>query len=385
MDILIDFVSQFIQNRNEDDHFDRLNYQITPFLFVLLSLVNISKLYIGSAINCFAKAEFKEGWVQYTNDYCLVESTYYIRSDETIPLQKELRNEKRIAYYQWVPFILILQACSFYIPHLIWRSFNWLSGFQIRAVVSASKDEQDTFKNNDLTKIIAKSLFHASQQQHQPICFVQKQTFVAFLYLTMKLAYVLLICFHLCLFKFFIGNIDFAIGILDHKGEWRQSGHFPRVTVCDFNVYKYAQLTNFTVECVLPLNMFNEKIFVFFFFWLCFLLCLTIFSICLWIGRIQTRKLYFHRLLNIYQSRKGSAAIYQFSEDNGKTPLISSNSSFKNNSVDLDFGGDLRVVLGLIQDQAGLLFCANLFYEICKVREMTRGFNDEGFKEIEEK
>ncbi|CAK5077310.1 unnamed protein product [Meloidogyne enterolobii] len=99
MDILIDFVSQFIQNRHEDDHFDRLNYQITPFLFVLLSLVNISKLYIGSAINCFAKAEFKEGWVQYTNDYCLVENTYYI-SDERIPLQKELRNRERIAYYQ---------------------------------------------------------------------------------------------------------------------------------------------------------------------------------------------------------------------------------------------------------------------------------------------
>uniref|UniRef100_A0A915P409 Innexin n=1 Tax=Meloidogyne floridensis TaxID=298350 RepID=A0A915P409_9BILA len=152
MDILIDFVSQFIQNRHEDDHFDRLNYQITPFLFVLLSLVNISKLYIGSAINCFAKAEFKEGW--------------------------------------WVPFILILQACSFYIPHLIWRSFNWLSGFQVKAVVSASKEvEQQT--NDEITKIIAKSLFHASQQQHQPICFV----------------------------------------------------------------YKYAQLTNFTVECVLPLNM----------------------------------------------------------------------------------------------------------------------------------
>lgn len=43
MDILIDFVSGFLRNRNEDDAFDRLNYQVTPFLFVLLSLVNISK------------------------------------------------------------------------------------------------------------------------------------------------------------------------------------------------------------------------------------------------------------------------------------------------------------------------------------------------------
>ncbi|KAF7634530.1 Innexin [Meloidogyne graminicola] len=124
MDILIDFISKFIQNKNEDDHFDRLNYQITPLLFVLLAIVNISKLYMGAAINCFTKAEFKNGWVQYTNDYCL-----------------------------WVPFILILQACSFYIPHLLWRSFNWVTGYQIKAVISASaSNEQQTFSDNNFNK-----------------------------------------------------------------------------------------------------------------------------------------------------------------------------------------------------------------------------------------
>lgn len=44
MDILIDFVGNFLTERNEDDVFDRLNYQITPFLFVIFSLVNISKV-----------------------------------------------------------------------------------------------------------------------------------------------------------------------------------------------------------------------------------------------------------------------------------------------------------------------------------------------------
>ncbi|CAK5106806.1 unnamed protein product [Meloidogyne enterolobii] len=124
----------------------------------------------------------------------------------------------------------------------------------------------------------------------------------------------------------------------------------------------YFKFTNLSF-----LFKFNEKIFVFFFFWLCFLLCLTIFSICLWISRIQTRRRYFHRLLNIYQNRKGSSTLNQFSEDNGKAPLISSDIPFKNNSVDLDYGGDLRIVLGLIQDQTGLLFCAHIFHEICKV------------------
>lgn len=40
----MDFVTSFLHERNEDDAFDRLNYQITPFLFVLLSVINISKV-----------------------------------------------------------------------------------------------------------------------------------------------------------------------------------------------------------------------------------------------------------------------------------------------------------------------------------------------------
>lgn len=45
MDILINFVASFLRDCNEDDSFDRLNYQITPFLFVLLSIINISKVF----------------------------------------------------------------------------------------------------------------------------------------------------------------------------------------------------------------------------------------------------------------------------------------------------------------------------------------------------
>ena len=46
MDLLINFVTGFLQHRAEEDTFDRLNFQITPFLFVLLSLINITKVFL---------------------------------------------------------------------------------------------------------------------------------------------------------------------------------------------------------------------------------------------------------------------------------------------------------------------------------------------------
>ena len=52
----------------------------------------------------------------------------------------------------------------------------------------------------------------------------------------MKLTYLVLICFHLAVFKHFIGSLSFAFGVLEAPGDWQQSGLFPRVTVCDFTV-----------------------------------------------------------------------------------------------------------------------------------------------------
>lgn len=64
---------------------------------------------------------------------------------------------KRHAYYQWVPFVLFLQAISFYLPHLFWRSWeggrikNLVIGLQGILLTNFLEREEDLTINKTYT------------------------------------------------------------------------------------------------------------------------------------------------------------------------------------------------------------------------------------------
>ena len=55
-----------------------------------------------------------------------------------MPRIERERRQNELRYYQWIPFILLLQAFCFYFPHIIWRSLSRRSGIDIRDIVDAS-------------------------------------------------------------------------------------------------------------------------------------------------------------------------------------------------------------------------------------------------------
>jgi len=67
--------------------------------------------------------------------------------------------------------------------------------------------------------------------------------------------------------------------------DWGYSERFPRVTLCEFEIRYQSRVHNYIVQCVLTINLFNEKIFMFLWFWFIFLVGATSVNFLRWLFR----------------------------------------------------------------------------------------------------
>jgi hypothetical protein len=71
-----------------------------------------------------------------------------------------------------------------------------------------------------------------------------------------------------------------------------ESRLFPKTTLCDFTIREYGhpKLSHeYTVPCVLPLNLFNQQMFTFLYFWYVIVMLLNIFDFFSWLYAITPR------------------------------------------------------------------------------------------------
>ncbi len=313
MDKLLKAVFQIheFKFRTDDDFVDRLNRHYTPMILVLFTVLVSVKQYVGDPISCWCPAQFTSSHQEYTNTVCWVSDTYYVPFDKLMPLVHEPR--QMISYYQWVPVILLSQACLFFMPCTGWRFLNRRIGLSISALVEAAKSCQKAIYPETKEKTIRYMVLQidaylmkqtkmkdgrcskAKQFLAKYCCFVCSRLYGNYLtcvYFITKVLYVANVISQLFLLDIFLGmGRDYHLyGIhvmarLIGGNDWTLSERFPRVTLCDFQVRQQTNVHRYTVQCVLPINLFNEKIFIFIWFWFLFIFLSTVANLIHWITK----------------------------------------------------------------------------------------------------
>jgi hypothetical protein len=82
------------------------------------------------------------------------------------------------------------------------------------------------------------------------------------------------------------------------NSSWEESSLFPRVTLCDFGVREMGQVQNFTVQCVLLLNVFTEKCFIVLWGWYNVLTLITVMNLTAWIFSLSNPRSTEHFVFN---------------------------------------------------------------------------------------
>ena len=303
-----DFVSG--SSNWDDDFTDRVNHWWTSVIIIVCAVVVSAKQYVGAPIQCWMPVQFTKAWAEYAQNYCWVQSTYFVPHYSELPADKGVRYDTQISYYQWVPYVLALQALLFYVPHMIWRVFNFNSGVNVQSLVTKACDASsvDPSARNDtitmLARYIEDSLMVIDESKSNFSMRVKRALFclcgtrrmgnyLTSLYMVVKLLYIANIVGQFFLLNEFLGTDYKLYGVqmlrdLANGVEWTESGHFPRITMCDFSIRTLGNRHNYTVQCVLMINLFNEKIFIFLWFWFFILAIATIVSLFYWIYRMTS-------------------------------------------------------------------------------------------------
>lgn len=329
MSILFEAVEPITQvvhvfNRYDEDAVDRMNHKYSTIVFVILAIVVTTNQYVGEIIKCWSPAQFPDSWVEYTNSICWISNTYFIPMTETNILAAQ---RKEIVYYQWVPLVLFLQALMFYTPCIQWVALNRSIGMDMNKIVKTCRDiEFLNPENRDktmqyLVKHIDRSLQYSREISSGGCnrcksrlatigCYCGKRygNFLIIVYLMTKLLYVANVIAQMYMMNHFLGTDYHVYGIeilqdIADTGTYKESRRFPRVTLCDFEVRALGKNTPHTVQCTLPINLFNEKIFIFVWFWLAFMGIIDILSMLswLWIFFTTNRRSYIRKYLKVFE------------------------------------------------------------------------------------
>ncbi|CAG9783340.1 unnamed protein product [Diatraea saccharalis] len=255
-----------------DNNVFRLHYKATVIILITFSLLVTSRQYIGDPIDCIVD----EIPLAVMDTYCWIYSTFTIPNrlvgrvgkdmvqpgvSSHVDGQDEVKYHK---YYQWVCFVLFFQAILFYVPRYLWKT--WEGGRIKMLVLDLNCPVVGEDCKSDRKKLLV-DYFHTN---------LHTQNFYAFRFFICEVLNFINVVGQIFFMDFFLDGEFSTYGadvvrFTEMEPEEREDPMarvFPKVTKCTFHKYgPSGTVQKFDGLCVLPLNIVNEKIYVFLWFW----------------------------------------------------------------------------------------------------------------------
>ncbi|XP_041374986.1 innexin unc-9-like isoform X2 [Gigantopelta aegis] len=299
----------------DDDGIDQMHHLASVGIFLAFAAFSGAKNYVGDPIHCWNPAQFTKSHTKYAENYCFISHMYNVPMDEPIQVEINKRFERDISFYRWVPVLFLFQALLFKIPNLVWKEMKTYSGINVTKIVSMAEETLMSPPKERKVKIKHIAIFIKSwlmayreykynvlirvkQKLSGVICFMlgrRQGTYLTGLYLFCKLLYFANVVGQFFMLTKFL-EIDYStygfqiLEVLTEQGSWEDLNEFPRIAMCDFEIRQLQNIQRYTLQCVLSINLFVEKMYAITWFWLFILSIVTFVNMIFWIFNIFFRK-----------------------------------------------------------------------------------------------
>ncbi|GFS48533.1 innexin inx2 [Nephila pilipes] len=255
-----------------DNNVFRLHYRFTVLVLVSFSILVSCRQYLGDPIDCIQNDDIPENVLE---TYCWVHSTFTLpdaldkRVGIDVPhpgIDKYTPGEKRRyhSYYQWVCFVLFLQAILFYMPRYMWKFFD---GGKVKTLVMGLNCCVLKPEDRSLCKILLVEYLKTHIDSHNGYL----------MWFTLLEIYNLLnVLGQIYLMDVFFGGefTTYGIDVIKFSNTDQENRIdpmikvFPRMTKCTFHRFgSSGDVQKHDALCILPINILNEKLYIFLWFW----------------------------------------------------------------------------------------------------------------------
>lgn len=148
-----------------------------------------------------------------------------------------------------------------------------------------------------------KSFVQRMNRKCRLFCQARTGASLVYLYLFVKILYIINLLFQILFLQYFLSYYDinylqYGLNVLStlFSGlSLPESRLFPRITLCDFQIRELGERHYYTVECILTINIFIEKIYFILWLWFWILLLITIIDTIRFIYKI-----FMHHSRNVF-------------------------------------------------------------------------------------